>query len=554
MSTLATTHRWAEPAALAELHACRTMDDLDREFLAGVQALLPGIAAAVCLVDDVPGRFRVAATSAAECPLHGRAFAEVVDWSLPEGQRLAIRYRNHFLGELWLGVEPEGEELRLLRCALAHYGTALVNLTLNREARQATEDYCASLQALEEGIVLFQEEDPAAITARILCLATSMAQSAAGALYVLDEVGNPASGLRLEQVLGVPDSLIAEFHSVHGRPWPACLLEAPAQLAERRADGSLAELAPECVPPILQQMIVLPLRYHGVVAGLCLLLNPAEDGKQSRDHLGRLQSLGQLAAALLHRLRLEEQSASSHRIERELQIAETIQQRLLPDGPPPTEAYDFAWRTIAAKNIGGDYLDVLAADDGTIHAVIADASGHGINSALLMSSFRANYRGQVMWQEPQDLVGDLNEEVVKEVGPTGMFITAQMLHFDWAGKHLRVCNAGHCALMIHRAADGRIDALLGNGPPLGFVAGIAYDSNGTELASGDVVVAFTDGIVEATDAELDMYGEHRLQAVLRQHVALPAAGIVEAVVRSLTEFTGRGRYDDDVSLLVVKVR
>lgn len=530
------------------------MDDLDREFLAGIRALWPGVATAVCLVDDVPGRFRVAATSAADCPLHGHAYAVAADWQLPEGQRLPIRYRNHFLGELWLGVRPEGEELGLLDCALAHYGTALVNLTLNREARQATEDYCASLQALEEGIVLFQEEDPAAITARILCLATSMAQSAAGALYVLDEVGNPASSLRLEQVLGIPDSLIAEFRSVDGRPWPGCLLESSAQIAVRAADGSLAELAPDCVPPILQQMIVLPLRYHGVVAGLCLLLNPAEDGKQNRDHLGRLQSLGQLAAALLHRLRLEEQSASSHRIERELQIAETIQQRLLPDGPPPTEAYDFAWRTIAAKNIGGDYLDVLAAEDGTIHAVIADASGHGINSALLMSSFRANYRGQVMWQEPQDLVGDLNGEVVKDVGPTGMFITAQVLRLDRNGRQVRVCSAGHCPLLVYRQGDGSIEALPGNGPPLGFVAGIAYDTNVTGLASGDVVVAYTDGIVEATDSELDMYGESRLQAVLRQHVALPAAGIVEAVVRSLTEFTGRGRYDDDVSLLVVKVR
>ncbi|MBL8737352.1 MAG: SpoIIE family protein phosphatase [Planctomycetes bacterium] len=554
MSTLATTHRWAEPAALADLHACRTMDDLDREFLAGVHALLPGVGAAVCLVDDAPDRFRVAATSAVDCPLQGRAFAVAADWPLAEGQRLPIRYRNHFLGELWLWSVPEGEELRLLGSALAHYGTALVNLTLNRETRQATEDYCASLQALEEGIVLFQEEDPAAITARILCLATSMAQSAAGALYVLDEVGNPESGLRLEQVLGIPDSLIAGFRSVDGRPWPACLLEAPAQLAERHTDGSLAELAPECVPPILQQMIVLPLRYHGVVAGLCLLLNPAEDGKQSRDHLGRLQSLGQLAAALLHRLRLEQQSASSHRIERELQIAETIQQRLLPDGPPRTEAYDFAWRTIAAKNIGGDYLDVLAGDDGTIHAVIADASGHGINSALLMSSFRSNYRGQVMWQEPQDLVGDLNGEVVKEVGPTGMFITAQMLDFDLAGTRLRVCTAGHCPLMIYRAVDGRIDCLPGNGPPLGFVEGIAFDTNETDLARGDVVVAFTDGISEATNADLDMFEESRLQAVVRQHADRPAAAIVDAVVRSLSEFTGRVRYEDDVSLLVVKVR
>lgn len=547
-------HPWAEPAALASLHACRNQDDLDREFAAGLLALLPGTDTALCLCDDVEGRLRVGSTTGPECPLRGMRFATDADWPLPSPQRLPIRYRQHELGQLLVGRALDADEHRLLGDALVHYGTALVNLTLNREAKQATEDYCASLQALEEGIVLFQEEDPAAITARILCLAASMAGAAAGALYVLEQVGDPESELRLEQVLGIPDSLLAQFRSVDDRSWPGVLLDQPAHVARRDAAGGIAGLAPDCVPAILQQMVVLPLRYHGVVAGICLLLNPAEDGTAVRDHVGRLQSLGQLAAALLHRLRLEAQTANNHTIERELQIAETIQKRLLPDGPPRTDEYDFAWRTIAAKNIGGDYLDVVAGDNGEIHAVVADASGHGINSALLMTSFRSNYRGQVMWQEPADLVQDLNEEVVKEVGPTGMFITAAMLRFGLADKELTISSAGHCPSLILRAGSGRVESLGSNGPPLGFSSGIGFDSSRCRLATGDVVVIFTDGITEATNDDLDMFGEERLQAVLRQCAALPAAGIVDAVLRSLGEFTGRSRYDDDVSLLVIRVR
>lgn len=548
------THPWVEPAALATLHACRNQDDLDREFAAGLAALLPGTDTAMCLSHDQQGRLRVGATTGPACPLRGLRFATANDWPLPAAQRLPIRYRQHELGQLLVGRALDGEERRLLGDALVHYGTALVNLTLNQEAKQATEDYCASLQALEEGIVLFQEEDPAAITARILCLAASMAGAAAGALYVLETVGDPSSTLRLEQVLGIPDTLLAQFHAADDRPWPGLLLDQQAHVATRDADGGIASLAPDCVPAILQQMVVLPLRYHGVVAGICLLLNPAEDGSATRDHVGRLQSLGQLAAALLHRLRLEAQNANNHTIERELQIAETIQQRLLPDGPPPTDEYDFAWRTIAAKNIGGDYLDVVAADNGEIHAVVADASGHGINSALLMTSFRSNYRGQVMWQEPEDLVHDLNEEVVKEVGPTGMFITATMLRFGLADKHLTISSAGHCPTLILRAATGTVEAMGSNGPPLGFGNGIDFDSSRCQLTAGDVVMIFTDGITEATNDDLDMFGEERLQAILRQGAALPASGIVDAVLRSLGEFTGRSRYDDDVSLLVIRVR
>lgn len=554
MTTPTITHPWVEPAALASLHACRNQDDLDREFAAGLSALLPGTDTAMCLSDDQHGRLRVGATAGPACPLRGRRFATANDWPLPDAQRLPIRYRQHELGLLMVGRGLDPEERRLLGDALVHYGTALVNLTLNQEAKQATEDYCASLQALEEGIVLFQEEDSAAITARILCLAASMAGAAAGALYVLETVGDPSSALRLEQVLGIPDSLLTQFRAADDRPWPGMLLGQQAHVASREADGGIASLAPDCVPAILQQMVVLPLRYHGVVAGICLLLNPAQDGGAMRDHVGRLQSLGQLAAALLHRLRLEAQNANNHTIERELQIAETIQQRLLPDGPPRTDEYDFAWRTIAAKNIGGDYLDVVAADNGEIHAVVADASGHGINSALLMTSFRSNYRGQVLWLEPADLVHALNEEVVKEVGPTGMFITAAMLRFGLADKGLTVSSAGHCPSLVLRASSGTVEALGSNGPPLGFSGGIDYDSSRCQLASGDVVMIFTDGITEATNDDLDMFGEERLQALLRQCAALPATGIVDAVLRSLGEFTGRSRYDDDVSLLVIRVR
>ena len=116
----------------------------------------------------------------------------------------------------------------------------------------------------------------------------------------------------------------------------------------------------------------------------------------------------QLAAALLHRLSLEARNANGQMIARELEIAATIQKRLLPNQAPPTDEYEFAWNTIAAQNIGGDYLDAFCSDLGDVHAVVADASGHGINSALLMSSFRSNYRGNTAWMEPNDLAASLN--------------------------------------------------------------------------------------------------------------------------------------------------
>lgn len=548
-----TVDPWTEAIALASLHACRTPEDLDRELRLELQRVQPDLAMALCVAADGKEMHRVQVVLGDGCPLQAGQKVAPADWPLPAEQQLPIRYRSHVLGVLLVGAPIAEQDRLVLGAILAHYGAALVNLTLNEESRQATEHYCASLQALEEGIVLFQEEDPEAVMARLLNLATTMVQATAGALYVLREVGNPASGLALEQALGIPDSLLSTFHGKDGCQWPEVLVGAPTQVVERDADGGMAMLAPECVPPILHNIVVLPLRYHGVEAGLCILFNAAIDVANARDHLGRVQSLGQLGAALLHRLRLEALTARNRSIAKELQIAETIQKRLLPTHAPATEEYTFAWCSIAAQSIGGDYLDLLTSDLGDIYAVVADASGHGINSALLMSSFRSTYRADAPWMEPNDLASSLNCEVVHEVGATGMFITAVMLRIERETRRLCISSAGHNPVMLFRKASGKVERIDSHGPPLGFLARAEYDLEDLQLEAGDVLMLYTDGITEATDGNLDMFGEERLEALLRQHADEGAEVLLQAARRSLAEFTGRDNYDDDVSMTVIKV-
>ena len=561
MNVVSASPREGRASTMASLHALRTAEALDRRLADELAALVPGVDLALCIADQVGGGSQLRFSAGSGCPVHGRERVAPQDWPLPAAQRLPVRYGPHCLGELWVGCPLDTAGREAIDELLVHYGTALVNLTLHAESRQATEDYCASLQALEEGIVLFQEEDPAAVMARLLSLASSMVQATAGALYVLREVGRVESGLRLEQALGIPESLLATFHGVDDCAWPEVLLQQSAHVASRtmagavgEGPGTMAMLAPECVPPILDTVVVLPLRYHGVQAGVCLLFNPLLEAAQPRDFLGRLQTFGQLAAALLHRLSLEALTANSVSIARELEIAETIQKRLLPERAPRTDEYEFAWSTIAAKNIGGDYLDLVASDLGDIHVAIADASGHGINSALLMTSFRANYRGSAPWMEPAELAETLNREVAHEVGPTGMFITAVLLRLESGTRRLTICSAGHNPTMWWRAAERRVEQLDSSGPPLGFTVDATYEDGDRRLEPGDVLLLYTDGITEATNDDLDMFGEDRLQALLARHAQQSADDILAAVRAALAEFTGRERYDDDVSLLVVKVR
>lgn len=544
---------WSEAAGMASMHGCRSQAELAEFLAAELQRLLPDFPLAVCLAVDGGSGGRVEWAAGAGCPWRTGETVDLSTWDVADEQQLPIRYREHLLGSLVSGRPLDGRERAALTAVLAHYGVALANLTLDAESREATEGYCASLQALEEGIVLFQEEDPEAVRARLLSLASSMLHATAGALYALRRIGDVESGLALEATLGMPEAMLETFVSADGSAWPDGLLQQATQLLERDESGGLAGLDPAVLPPVLDNLVAMPLRYHGIEAGICILFNCGIDADHGRDHLGRVQSLGQLGAALLHRLQLEAIAAQNRAIARELQIAETIQKRLMPTTAPSTDEYEFAWSSIAAQHIGGDYLDVMATDDGDLHAVVADVSGHGINSALLMSSFRSTYRGDAPWLQPGDLAASLNSGVVHEVGATGMFITAVALRLRGGSREMTMTSAGHNPVLIFRQDGGVVEMIDSDGPPLGFLAGATFGEKSFRLATGDVVLLYTDGVTEATDPDLEMYGEERLAGLLAREAGSAAEAIVQAIRDDLSRFTGGDRFDDDVSILVVRV-
>jgi hypothetical protein len=194
------------------------------------------------------------------------------------------------------------------------------------------------------------------------------------------------------------------------------------------------------------------------------------------------------ALALLHRLDLERRAIANQSLERELEIAAQIQKCSLPTEAPTASSYDFAWASTPAQRIGGDHIDWLAGSGGEVHAVVADASGHGINSALLMNTFRAHWRAGALSADggPTALASELNGIVVHDAGATGMFVTAAFLRLACDGSSVRLCSAGHNPTLHWRAAEGRLDVVDADGPPLGFLGAMAYGARDLALAPGDV--------------------------------------------------------------------
>ena len=237
--------------------------------------------------------------------------------------------------------------------------------------------------------------------------------------------------------------------------------------------------------------------------------------------------------------------------EEEIQEAHQIQERLVPVVMPQVPGYeiDAAWRP--ARSVSGDYFDVLIFSEKSLAVCIGDVAGKGVPAALLMSNLQATVRGFAGPQvEPSDLCARVNRATLPHVGED-RFITFFYGLLDAPARRLAYVNAGHNPPLLVRR-DGSCSRLRDGGPVLGLVPNWACQPGQVELAPGDRLILFTDGITEATDARGEEFQEERLIALVTTHRRLRPGAIREKIMVVLREFTG-DKWNDDATLLVLGV-
>jgi phosphoserine phosphatase RsbU/P len=240
-----------------------------------------------------------------------------------------------------------------------------------------------------------------------------------------------------------------------------------------------------------------------------------------------------------------------HEQERELAEAKAIQERLLPHEIPQVAGYEIASSWQSAGTVGGDYFDVLPLGEDTLGLCIADVAGKGIPAALLMCNLQAAVRGLSSPSlAPNLLCNSLNSLVCRNTD-TDRFITFFYVQLDGAARLLRYANAGHNAPFVVRP-NGSHERLREGGGVLGVFPGQSYSMGTAQLAPGDRLVLFTDGVTEACNPDGEEFGETRLLSLLQEHRALPAGTIREKIVGAISEFSG-GHQTDDATLLVLAV-
>jgi serine phosphatase RsbU (regulator of sigma subunit) len=265
---------------------------------------------------------------------------------------------------------------------------------------------------------------------------------------------------------------------------------------------------------------------------------------------------------------LAEEALSHAKLEREVEIAREVQERLFPQTLPQVAGVEMAAHCRPAQAVGGDYYDLISIRDGPpdsgtaaqscdrLGIAIGDVSGKGISAALLMASLHASLRGQTL-----SGAGDLGAKMANvnrllyDASGANRYATFFYAELDCDSCALHYVNGGHNPPAVLRKEDDawQVIRLEDGGPVVGLLAGAAYTQQTLQLLPGDILLAFTDGISEAMNSARDEWGEDRMIAEAKAHVDLNAAELLLSLFRAADAFAAGASQHDDMTMVVLRL-
>jgi serine phosphatase RsbU (regulator of sigma subunit) len=239
---------------------------------------------------------------------------------------------------------------------------------------------------------------------------------------------------------------------------------------------------------------------------------------------------------------------------KELAMAQTIQQQILPDGPVVLAGFDVAADYFACGAVGGDYYDYLPLADGRTMVVVADVSGHNLASGMVMVGARAMLRTMALVHDaPEQVLSRVGELMHQDLTRTERFLTAAAVALRPNGRTVDYVSAGHNDLMIYRAASDSVERLESEDVILGFLPKPEYTARQLQLQPGDCILLYTDGIPEAVDPGDEMFGEDRLSQLFAQLAPNRSAQrILNGIMRELDVYRRGQTGTDDVTAVVIR--
>jgi len=300
-----------------------------------------------------------------------------------------------------------------------------------------------------------------------------------------------------------------------------------------------------------------PLSVKGDVLGVMMLSEAHASASLREKRIELITGITQQAALALQNEQLQQARLGRERLDRELQLAHEIQETFMPDSLPELPGWEIAaiWR--AARQVAGDFYDLIEQPDSRLGFVIADVADKGMPAALFMTLTRTLLRAAVREgsahrsRSPSEVLAQVNDLLIPDT-KRGMFVTAFYAVLSPQDGHLAYANAGHNSPLVLRAGSDQLECLNRGGMALGVVKGTQSTEHTIVLNPGDCVVFYTDGVTEAISPQGELYGIQRLNELLLSTQERTAQGLLEEIDSAVRTHLGVASPSDDLTIIVLR--
>ncbi len=421
-----------------------------------------------------------------------------------------------------------------------------------------------------------EDVDVPGLLQRVLFYALTTTKAGSGAAYLLDNAGETLvptalTGVFPPIVRGVDKAYKGAFSKT--RHIEQIVRNQPARMGEGLV-GNVAQLNRAILIPVAETdpriiifedefltvhtILLVPMRFRRHVIGVLAVVNRVDGESFTEGDRNLLQSLADQASVSIHYAQVNAALDEKRKMDYDLSLASRIQAALLPKAIPHLPGVELAAFSVSAKQVGGDYYDVVDIDQDHVGLAIADVSGKSVSGAIVMSVCRSLLRiGAKDCVSPRETLCRLSRMIGDDL-PEDMFITFLYMVLNTRTRELTVARAGHLSPIIYSHERGQISTVESEGIAIGLADPDLFDQTLQEktiqLNPGDIVTVYTDGVTEAMDQAGSEWGVLSLSQTLQIHALDPGANaemLLENIRRKLLVFIGETPQYDDITLMVL---
>jgi len=305
-----------------------------------------------------------------------------------------------------------------------------------------------------------------------------------------------------------------------------------------------------------RNMICVPMIDKHDLIGIIQAINKKNGEKFNTEDLHLFEALGAQCAVAIENARLIEIEIKAEQTKHEMETAWQIQQRFLPEKIPTVKDVDISIKLKPAKEIGGDYFNVIRIDNDTTLFFVADVSGKSIPAALIVSTLYSFLKFYFIvkkeYFDAKEFVQSFNRFLISST-TSDKFATAWFGFYNQSNKNLISINAGHNPTYLFKHKNSSFEKLSAGGLMLGSLE-LPYDSEIIDLQTGDMLIFYTDGITEAMNKDEEEFGEERFEEFLFKNKTLDARGLSKLVFEEIKTFRGEAEQSDDITLGIIKIK